>query len=64
MTLKKNICLLFKQSARIAVPDDDFCESVWQLQIEPPFSDTVMHRNAMLSATVVNTGEVSVQHLL
>lgn len=48
-----------KQNPDIVAPGDDFCESVWQLQIEPPLSISTMHRNAMLTATILNYGKVS-----
>lgn len=48
-----------KQNPDIAIPGDNFCESVWQLQIEPPLSISTMHRDAMLIATILNSGKVS-----
>ena len=51
------------QSARIAAPGDDLCESVWQLEIEESHMskslDSNVHRTATLTATVTNAGEVS-----
>ena len=51
------------QSARIAAPGDDFCDSVWQLEIEDVSEslDPNAHKSALLTATVINDGEVSAQ---
>lgn len=62
LVIQWNSAISFEQRAHANGSEDaTFCESVWQLKVDPPLSDTVMHRNATLIAKVLNVGEVRIQ---